>query len=137
MTTTTANTVDALDQVMLPPLMAITDGSENVVIGLIDGPVDAHHPGLATARLRKLASVSNPPCSLVGSAACRHGTFVAGMLCASRQFLSSAIAPGCTLLVRPIFSASGTDATGVPNAEPEALASAIIDCVRAGASVLN
>jgi subtilisin family serine protease len=122
---------------MLPPLMAITGGSEHVVIGLIDGPVAAGHPGLAGARLRQLASVPNPPCSLITSAACRHGTFVAGMLCASRQFLPSAIAPGCTLLIRPIFNASGNDAGGIPNAEPEALASAMTDCIRAGASVLN
>ena len=134
---TTTNPINPLKQVMLPQLMAISDGSEEVVIGLIDGPVDAGHPGLGGARLRQLASAPNYPCSLVSSSACRHGTFVAGMLCASRQFLPSAIAPGCTLLIRPIFNARGNDAGGIPNAEPEALARAIADCVRAGAAVLN
>ena len=137
MAITPMNTLDPLQQVMLPPLMAITGGSEHVVIGLIDGPVAAGHPGLMGARLRRLASTPTPTCSLITSPACRHGTFVAGMLCASRQFLPSAIAPGCTLLVRPIFDASGNDVGGVPNAEPEALAGAITDCIRAGASVLN
>jgi len=131
------NTMDPLQQVMLPPLMAITGGSEHVLIGLIDGPVATRHPGLAGARLRQLASGTNPPCSLITSAACRHGTFVAGMLCASRQFLPSAIAPGCTLLVRPIFNAIGNDAGGIPNSEPETLAGAITDCIRARASILN
>ena len=114
MAITTVNIFDPLKQVKLPPLMAITDGSEKVIIGLIDGPVDAGHAGLVGARLRELASAPNRPCSLVTSAACRHGTFVAGMLCASRQFLPSAICPGCTLLVHPIFSASGNEAGGIP-----------------------
>ena len=100
-------------------------------------PVAKEHPGLAGARLRELASTPNERCSLVSSAACRHGTAVAGMLCASRQFLPSAICPGCTLLVRPIFGTTGNETGGVPNAEPEALAGAIGDCIDAGAAVLN
>ena len=119
---------------MLAPLMAVTGGSAAVIIGLVDGPVATDHPGLVGARL---ASAPKKGCSLADSAACRHGTAVAGMLCASRQFLPSAICPGCTLLVRPIFSASGNEVGGVPNAEPEALAGAISDCIGAGASVLN
>jgi subtilisin family serine protease len=134
---TTTNTIHPLKQVMLPALMAITDGSDKIIIGLIDGPVDVGHPGLVGARLKELAPAPNRGCSLASSAACRHGTFVAGMLCASRQFLPSAISPGCTLLIRPIFSASGNDAGGIPNAEPEALVSAMTDCIHAGASILN
>ena len=137
MTTTPMNITDPLQQVMLASLMAVTAGSAQVVIGLIDGPVAKDHPGFASARLRELASAPNEKCLLTGSAACRHGTAVAGMLCASRQFLPSAICPECTLLVRPIFSASGSEAGAVPNAEPEALAGAIGDCIGASASVLN
>ena len=137
MVITTTNPINPLKQVMLPPLMAITGGSEHVVIGLIDGPVAAGHPGLTGARVRELASAPNQMWSLTSSAASRHGTFVASMLCASRQFLPSAIAPGCTLLVRPIFNAIGNDTGGIPNAKPETLANAIADCVRAGASILN
>ena len=135
--TTPINTMDPSQQVMLAPLMAVTGGSAHVVIGLIDGPVAKDHPGLVGARLRELASTPNERCSLVSSAACRHGTAVAGMLCASRQFLPSAICPGCTLLVRPIFGTTGNETGGVPNAEPEALAGAISDCIDAGAAVLN
>lgn len=129
--------MDPLQQVVLAPLMAVTGGSTHVVIGLIDGPVAKDHPGLEGARLRELVSAPSGRCSLASSAACRHGTAVAGMLCASRQFLPSAICPGCTLLVRSIFSANGNEAGGVPNAEPEALAGAIGDCIGAGACVLN
>jgi subtilisin family serine protease len=134
---TPATSIDPLQQVMLAPQMAVTAGRGEVVIGLIDGPVDAGHPGLVGARLRELASAPNRGCSLPNSAACRHGTFVGGMLCASRQFLPSAICPDCTLLVRPIFSAGENDAGGIPTAEPEALANALTDCIRAGASILN
>ena len=129
--------MDPLQQVMLAPLMSVTGGSSQVVIGLIDGPVADDHPGLAGTRLRGLASAPNERCLLASSAACRHGTAVAGMLCASRQFLPSVICPGCTLLVRPIFSVRDNDAGDVPNAEPEALACAISNCIDAGASVLN
>ena len=135
--TTPINTMDPSQQVMLAPLMAVTGGSAHVVIGLIDGPVAKDHPGLVGARLRELASTPNERCSLVSSAACRHCTAVAGMLGASRQFLPSAICPGCTLLVRPIFGTTGNETGGVPNAEPEALAGAISDCIDAGAAVLN
>jgi subtilisin family serine protease len=131
------NTMDPLQRVMLAPLMALTAGSAQVVIGLIDGPVAKDHPGFAGASVLEFAATPSEVCSLVSSAACRHGTAVAGMLCASRQFLLSAICPGCTLLVRQIFSASGNETGGVPNAEPEALAGAISDCIGAGASVLN
>jgi len=134
---TPMNTMDPLQQVMLAPLMAVTDGSAQVVIGLIDGPVAKDHPGFAGASVLEFAATPSEVCSLASSAGCRHGTAVAGMLCASRQFLPPAICPGCTLLVRPIFSASGNEAGGVPNAEPEALAGAIGDCIGAGACVLN
>ena len=57
MTTSTANAIDPLKQVMLRRLMAIADRSEKVIIGLIDGPVDAHHLGLSTAKNRAAKEV--------------------------------------------------------------------------------
>jgi len=129
--------VNPLQLVRLPSLMQLTSGRADMIVGLIDGPVAQAHPDLAGAKLRGLAAESASACLQTDSMACRHGTFVAGMLCASRQFLPAAICPGCTLLVRPIFSASGGEAGGMPNAEPEALANAMIDCIRAGASILN
>src|SRR5215469_4086346 len=42
---------------MLRRLMAIADRSEKVIIGLIDGPVDAHHLGLSTAKNRAAKEV--------------------------------------------------------------------------------
>jgi subtilisin family serine protease len=66
-----------------------------------------------------------------------HGTFVAGILSAKRGSLAPAICPDCTLLVRPIF-AETTAANGeMPSATPEELAQAVLDCIDAGARVLN
>lgn len=71
------------------------------------------------------------------SAACLHGTFVAGILVAKRGSIAPAICPGCTLLVRPIFAESSSTNGDMPSATPEELASAIIDSVDSGGRVLN
>jgi subtilisin family serine protease len=123
-----------LDLVRLAPLMAQTSGDRAVVIGLIDGPVAAAHPELASENVK---DIGGRPCVAADSVACRHGTFVAGMLLGRRGASAPAICPGCLLLVRPIFDehAAGTAAT--PSTTPEQLAQAILDCIAAGARVLN
>ena len=64
--------------------------------------------------------------------------FVAGILCAKRGSLAPAICPGCTLLVRPIFGeARGANNTDMPTAKPEELVEAILECLQAGANVVN
>ena len=65
-------------------------------------------------------------------AACRHGTFVAGILGAKRGAEAPALCPGCTIVVRPIFSDRFSGGL-VPSAPPEELAAAVVDCVDAGA----
>lgn len=71
------------------------------------------------------------------STACLHGTFVAGILSARRGSAAPAICPDCALLVRPIFAEKKTANDEVPSATPEQLAQAILDCLDAGARVLN
>lgn len=127
--------MDPLDVVRLPRLMALTRGRSEVVVGLLDGPVRLDHPELASENIRTLAEIPGA-CRDSASASCWHGTFVAGILAARRDAPAPAIAPGCTLLVRPIFLESG--AVGeLPSATPEDLAAAIVDCVEAGARILN
>lgn len=119
----------------MPGLMALTQGRAEVVVGLLDGPVAVEHPDLATGNLRMLSG-SSGACRSSASEACRHGTFVAGILAARRGSRAPAIAPGCTLLVRPILTE--TELAGeLPSATPSELAEAIVDCVDAGASILN
>jgi subtilisin family serine protease len=126
-----------LDLVNLTPLMERTSGRSDVVIGLLDGPIVADHPDMAGVEIRPITSDQLGTCARTSSAACQHGTFVAGILCARRGSPAPAICPGCSLLVRSIFS-EVTPGTGEsPSATPEDLGAAITACVAGGARVLN
>ena len=126
-----------LDLVRLTPLIDRTSGRPEVTIGLIDGPVVINHPELASQHIREIPGNGSGACTQASSTACLHGTFVAGILSAKRGSVAPAICPNCTLLVRPIF-AETTAANGeMPSAMPEELAQAILDCIEAGARVLN
>jgi subtilisin family serine protease len=126
---------DALNAVGLLPLMDRTSGRADMTIGLIDGPVDRTHPDLASEQVRDLSAV--PQSVDGGGRACLHGTFVAGILCARRTSAAPAICPGCTVVVRPIFNEAAHAADSMPRSTPAELARAILDCVEAGARVLN
>jgi len=127
----------ALDLVELRPLMELTSGRPEIVIGLIDGPVVIGHPDLASENVREIPGRIDGRCAQASSLACMHGTFVAGILCAKRTAAAPAICPGCTLLVRPIFSETPTANELIPSATPEELAAAIIECIDAGARLVN
>jgi subtilisin family serine protease len=129
--------MDPLSLVKLPALMERTSGSPELKIGLIDGPVVVHHPDMAGEHLRVIPGNSGGACSSASSAACLHGTFVAGILSAKRGSIAPAVCPDCTLLVRPIFTETRGANDEMPSAMPEELAQAILDCIDAGAHVLN
>jgi subtilisin family serine protease len=131
-----ARAQDPLDVVRLAPLMQRTSGALGVAVALIDGPVALDHPDLAAERIREIPGALRGTCARAGSAACRHGTFVAGVLNAKRGSVAPAICPGCTLLLRPIF-AETTCGGGMPSASPEELAAAVVDAVNDGARVVN
>ena len=126
-----------LELVRLRPLMDRTSGSPELKIGLIDGPVVTQHPDLVGEHLRETPLDNRGACSQATSAACLHGTFVAGILSAKRGSVAPAICPDCTLLVRPIFAETKAANGEMPSAMPEELAQAILDCIDAGARVLN
>jgi subtilisin family serine protease len=130
------HSVDFLKLVRLAPLMELSRGSPEIVIGLMDGPVVANHPDLATESVREIAGEPHAGCAQ-SSAACIHGTFTAGILSAKRGSSAPAICPGCTLLVRPIFKERAAENGVMPSASPEELAGAIVECIGAGACVLN
>lgn len=129
--------MNALDLVQLTPLMQQTSGSPDIKIGLLDGPIFLGHPDFATEHIRDLRERFDGRCTRAESVACMHGTFVAGVLLAKRGSPAPAICPGCTLLVRPIFSESAPVDGQLPSAAPEELAAAITEGVDAGARVLN
>ncbi|HEV8588824.1 MAG TPA: S8 family serine peptidase [Pyrinomonadaceae bacterium] len=117
--------------------MQLNSGRTDVAIGLIDGPVARNHSDLISSNIREIPGRLAATCARANSVACMHGTFVAGILCAKRGSAAPAICPKCTLLVRPIF-AEGSSVNGhMPSATPEELATAIIDCIEAGAYIIN
>ncbi|WP_443067954.1 S8 family serine peptidase [Streptomyces sp. NBC_01356] len=126
---------DVLDIVGLRPMMRIESGREDLAVAILDGPVHGSHPELSDARLRWISSCDSVTSSHEESAALRHGTFIAGILSAKRSSGAPGICPGCTLLVRPIFTEK-TDSV-MPRATVEDLASAIVDSIGAGARVVN
>ena len=129
--------MNPLDLVKLTALMEFTGGSPEINVGLIDGPVTMAHPDLAGANIHELNGKVSGRCVQANSIACLHGTFVAGILCAGRTSAAPAICPNCTLLVRPIFREAMLGNESIPSATPQELAAAIIECIEAGARVLN
>jgi subtilisin family serine protease len=107
------------------------------VIGLIDGPVAKDHPDLTAAVVREVPGKTRGLCTRHDSVACRHGTFVAGILCARKGSGAPAICPDCTLVVRPIFSEAEAENGQTPITTPSELARAIIETVDEGARIIN
>ena len=121
----------------LKPLMNLTSGRPEVVIGLIDGPVVIDHPDFSENGIREIPGKIPSMCTVANSIACTHGTFVAGILCAKRDSGAPAICPQCTLLVRSIFAETTAANGNMPSASPEELAAALINTINAGARVIN
>jgi subtilisin family serine protease len=113
-----------------------TPGVPEVAVALIDGPVAPDHAGLAGATIRRIGP-AGASCGDAMREACQHGTYVAGLLVAARDSGAAAICPGCTLLVRPIFSDRSAAGARTPIATSDALGDAIVDGVKAGARLLN
>jgi subtilisin family serine protease len=128
---------DYLNLVRLTRLLDRTRGRPEIKIGLIDGPVVLDHPDLTTENIREVPRELAGACARWSSAACKHGTFVAGVLLAKRGSAAPAICPGCSLLVRPIFRETNSGNGQMPSATPQRLASAIVETVDAGAWILN
>jgi subtilisin family serine protease len=126
-----------LNLIKITPLMERTSGSSDVKIGLIDGPVATQHHDLAGGRLHEIPGKNGAVCTQADSTACMHGTFVAGILSAKRSSPAPAICPNCTLLIRPIFAETTLGREHLPSATPQELAEAIIECIEAGARVIN
>ena len=91
--------MSSVDVVRLRDLMRLGEGSPEVTVALIDGPVALDHPDLGAANIRQISGKLKGSCTLADSLACTHGTFVAGILSARRGSVAPAICPGCTLLL--------------------------------------
>ena len=116
---------NVLDLVNLTPLMKLTSGRPEIVIGLVDGPVVIGHPDLASENVREIPGRIGGTCARASSLACMHGTFVAGILCAKRSSAAPAICPDCTRSCVPFFRNAGGR---VDPERRQRLAAAIIEC---------
>lgn len=132
-----ASHLPPLDVARLTPVMERTQGERRVRVGLIDGPIVVDHPDLVSEHVHFLSSKGSGLSEPASGAARAHGTYVAGILSGRRGSVAPAICPGCTLLVRPIFLESTAGSVEMPSASPSVLADAIVDCVDAGAKILN
>ena len=126
-----------LELAHLKALMARTNGSPEVKIGLIDGPVVIQHVDLEGVHFQEIPGNNGAKCSQASSTACLHGTFIAGILSAKRNSAAPAICPNCTLLIRPIFTETTSGREHMPSATPQELAAAVIECIESGAKVIN
>src|SRR5918999_1851647 len=129
--------MNPLDLVKLTRLMEITRGRSETVVALIDGPVATNHPDFVGQNIRELPGKIGGACTHANSAACIHGTFVAGILCAKKVSAAPAICSNCTMLVRSIFAETGAENKQMPTATPADLTTAIIECINAGARLIN
>jgi subtilisin family serine protease len=129
--------MSALDLVKLAELMKLTSGRSEIAVAMVDGPVAVGHADLVQSRIQEVQRGADVRCAQTSSAACVHGTFVAGILSAKRGSAAPAICPDCTLLVNPVFSEGPSESAAQPSATPERLATAILECVKAGARILN
>jgi subtilisin family serine protease len=123
--------MNTLELVKLGRLMELTEGTPAISIGLIDGPV-ALHRDLSGAQ--RILAGGIEVCKDVQSRACSHGTFITGILSASRGSAAPGLCPACELLIRPIFNETDRDG---PESTPEELAVAMRETVDAGARIIN
>ncbi len=126
-----------LQLIKLNRLMEQTSGRPEILVGLIDGPVMTQHANLTISNIREIQGTQTGTCTIPSSLACIHGTFVAGILNATRTSGAPAICPDCTLLIRPIFPEATKDNGAMPTTTPEHLAAAIIETVQSGARIVN
>lgn len=129
--------MNPLELIKLKALMERTSGSPEVKIGLIDGPLFIQHPDLTTEHFIEISKNNAADCTQANSTACLHGTFVAGILSAKRNSAAPAICPDCTLLIRPVFTEQTAGNGQMPSTTPKELAKAVIECVQAGANIIN
>lgn len=118
-------------------LMSERSGHPDIVVAVIDGPAATGHPDLADARITVLPGRQpDGRCRIPDSVACRHGTFVLGMLCARRGSAAPAICPGCTMLLYPVLGEAVPGRSSL-EAGPADLAAAVLACVDGGARIIN
>jgi cyanobactin maturation PatA/PatG family protease len=120
----------------LPELKSIWQesiGESNIMVALLDGPVDLSHPCFEGTELTHLETlISSDPNNEPSS---QHGTNVASIIFGQHGSLVRGISPGCHGLIVPIFS-EGPDGS-LSSCSQIDLAHAITQSLEYGAKVIN
>jgi hypothetical protein len=83
------------------------------MMGMLDGPVAIGHSDLARNSIREVPRETSAQCAQTSSAACVHGTFVAGILRAKRGSAAPAGEVLCPLRYDRGVSVPGDEAVAV------------------------
>jgi subtilisin family serine protease len=129
--------MDAVSRLRLTSLMAKSTG-RGISIGVIDGPVDLNHEAFTGSKIRTTKNSEVAACRNADNIACIHGTFVTGILTGRRETQAPALCPDCEIILRPIFPEEANEQHfKLPSTSPEELAQAIVECIKAGADIIN
>lgn len=136
------NKMHPLELTGLKPIMNISSGSPDVIIGLLDGSVDVNHPAFQGANIKTATHSQLTACKSASDMACVHGTFVTGILSAKRGVSAPAICPDCSIFLNPIFEQpfhNGLKHEDVqpPSITPKELSKAITETIDFGAKIIN
>jgi subtilisin family serine protease len=147
---------DPLILTKLNTLMELSSGSREIIIGIIDGPVNFGHRDFQESHLRTSNESQLVECQNADSTACIHGTFVTGMLCSKRGSSAPAICPDCEIIISPLFQENGLIKNNniisskkdfssdsiplnhyIPSITIKELAQAIVGLIKDGARIIN
>lgn len=117
----------------LARLWSETTGSPEIVVAVLDGPVDRSHPCFRGARLRQVETLVAATEQQGRSS--QHGTHVASVIFGRHGGPVDGVAPGCSGLLVPIF-AEQADGAPIPCSQID-LARGITQAVEQGAHIIN
>jgi hypothetical protein len=103
-----------------------TTGDPRIRIAVLDGPVDLHHPSLATSTLKNDDCASRTR----GEGVLRHGTHIASLIFGQHSSPVKGVAPNCSGMILPIFDDVGSTSQ-------VQLAYRINQAIEAKASIIN
>jgi hypothetical protein len=131
--------VNEFSDFQLGELYHQTQGSGDICIAIIDGAVDGGHSDFVETNLTVLnANGEQLDASCLNNIgpSCQHGTFVTGVLAASRESAAPGICPQCSFIAKPIFC-EADNLSACPMVTQTQLADAVNECVDAGANIIN
>jgi cyanobactin maturation PatA/PatG family protease len=117
----------------LKELWAQTCGDSRIRIAVLDGPVDLTHPSFARTNLKQLETLLSG--ERKGDRSSEHGTHISSIIFGGHDGAVMGIAPRCSGLIVPIFSAV-VDGSPVACSQLD-LARALLQAVQAGANIIN